>query len=477
MKNAALLNELFPKQTDFLKSLIIFLSIFLAACGGYGQLSTDNFYITELSASGTSGLETKLIITLNEHIPNLTAGDIKINTNIPVIKRDFNITDNPLIYELDIIPGQSGLIRVGLDPYSGFIGWNAKTANVHAIIGFNGVSELTITSYAKTGGTVLIPSHIAGLPVTSIGNSAFANRLLSGITIPDSVTTIENNAFARNKLENAESIEISENVISIGIGAFAYNQLTGINIPDGVVFLAGFNNNDLASVTIPSSVTTIGVNAFSYNMLTAITIPEAVTTIGNNAFSYNKLTNVTIPDTVTSIGNDIFSNNRLISAAISENVTIIGNSAFANNELTGVTIPAKVSTIGSEAFAFNLINNIIFSGNVLVIGAGAFRNNELVSVTIPESVHTIGDRAFRYNKLTEIIIPKSVKTIGDEAFRNNPLLEIRIGEKVNLNAASFGNGFEKAYEINERAAGRYYRININSTEWGFEMEPAVEPQP
>jgi hypothetical protein len=55
---------------------------------------------------------------------------------------------------------------------------------------------ITITGYGGPGGEVTIPDTINGLPVTKIGNSAFFHQYnLTGITIPNSVTTIGNSAF------------------------------------------------------------------------------------------------------------------------------------------------------------------------------------------------------------------------------------------------------------------------------------------
>src|SRR5260221_13000419 len=58
--------------------------------------------------------------------------------------------------------------------------------------------SITITRYFGRGGAVAIPNSINDLPVTSIGNSAFADsHSLTCVTIGESVTSIGNSAFAR----------------------------------------------------------------------------------------------------------------------------------------------------------------------------------------------------------------------------------------------------------------------------------------
>ena len=58
-------------------------------------------------------------------------------------------------------------------------------------------SAITITGYTGPGGAVTIPDTIIGLPVTTIGNTAFYDKTsLTNVTIPGSVTNIEGGAFA-----------------------------------------------------------------------------------------------------------------------------------------------------------------------------------------------------------------------------------------------------------------------------------------
>src|SRR5665647_1773477 len=80
-------------------------------------------------------------------------------------------------------------------------------------------STATITGYTGTGGVVAIPSTLGGVPVTSIGDSAFIQCIrLTSIIIPQSVTSIGTLAFS--DCSGLTSISIPQGVTSIGSYAF-----------------------------------------------------------------------------------------------------------------------------------------------------------------------------------------------------------------------------------------------------------------
>ena len=153
-------------------------------------------------------------------------------------------------------------------------------------------NQATITGYSGDGGEVVIPAELDGVAVVKVGDGwppVFGdfNYTVTSITIPDSVT-------------------------SIGDFAFAYcNNLTSITIPDSVTSIGEYafsRCSNLTSVTIGNSVTSIGTYAFNacYN-LTSVTIPDSVTSIGSYAFIYcTSLTRITIPDSIESIGEGAF---------------------------------------------------------------------------------------------------------------------------------------------------------------------------
>jgi hypothetical protein len=353
---------------------------------------------------------------------------------------------------------------------------------------------IMITGYYGTSKMITIPGMIAGKPVTSIGYEALAYKELTGVTIPDSVITIEDVAFYRNKLT---SITIPDSVTSIGASAFENNRLISVIIGGSVTYIWGsaFKGNNLTSITIPDSVTVIYKNAFKENNLISISMPDSEILIETGAFAGNPLTSITIglktmlsrtnggpleddlrlieayrsagflPGTYTRPNADTREWTRLAQAdefiaadfrledfkwfdhergvviigyvGTSSAVTIpwppvvsIGSDAFRGKNLTSVSIGNGVTSIGSKAFSDNHLDSISIGDSVTSIGSGAFENNRLTSVVIPNGVTIIDEGTFRNNQLTSVTIPDSVTRIGWGAFENNRLTSVVIPGSV-----------------------------------------------
>lgn len=81
-------------------------------------------------------------------------------------------------------------------------------------------------------------------------------------------------------------------------------------------------------------------------------IPSSITSVGNWAFEdCNSLTSITLPSSVTSIGWDAFSGTAIRSIVIPVSVSSIESSTFEDcTSLTSITIPSKVTSVGSFAF-------------------------------------------------------------------------------------------------------------------------------
>lgn len=152
----------------------------------------------------------------------------------------------------------------------------ANFATPAGCFGFD-IGSKMILFYNCSEQDVIIPSMIYGAPVEKIAFFTFMSKGLTSVTIPDSVTSIGQQAFFDNSLE---------------------------------------------SVIIPDSVTQIDPYAFAVNNLTSITLSNSLSMISSNVFHMNNLTSVTIPDSVTSIGYYAFYGNNLISITIGSNVDI-----------------------------------------------------------------------------------------------------------------------------------------------------------
>ena len=232
-------------------------------------------------------------------------------------------------------------------------------------------TEVTIFGYTGAGGMVTIPSSIASLPVTSIGDQAFRNfASVTSVTIPNSVTSIGADAFSG--CTGLTSVTIPNSVTSIGGTAFyECRGLTSVAIPNSVTSIGSGAFNEcrgLTSVAIPNSVTSIGSGAFSgCTGLTSVTIPNSVTIIEGWTFAgCSGLGSVTIPNSVTSIGNFAFTQcSGLASPTIPSSVTSIGHGAFSQCfALTSFTIPSSVTSIEGETFSnCTSLNSVYFQGN------------------------------------------------------------------------------------------------------------------
>ena len=236
---------------------------------------------------------------------------------------------------------------------------------------FSGTDSVSINKYLANDTSVIIPSYIGGLKVTSIGSSAFSEcPSLTSVIIPDSVSSI--NAGAFSQCTSLTSVTIGKGVTDIGNYAFrGCSNLNNLNIPDNVTNIGNYafaNCSSLKNVMIGKGITRIGSAVFSScGSLTSITIPNNIINIDDYAFSMSGLTSITIPDTVNSIGFQSFAFcNDLTSVTIGKGLTSTGEAAFAYcNSLTSVIIPNNITSIAPYTFeGCSNLTSITFIGNI-----------------------------------------------------------------------------------------------------------------
>ena len=294
---------------------------------------------------------------------------------------------------------------------------------------------------------IVIPADLNGLPVRAIGERAFQYANISSITIPDSIISIGDMAFYSSR--GLTSVYITDiaawcaidfggsslsNPLEVAQNLYVNGELvTDLIIPDSVTSIgdqAFAGCTSLTSIVIPDSVTSIGDEAFrGCTGLTSITIPDGVTSIGNYAFyGCGSLTSITIPDGVTSIGDSAFYGcESLTSIVIPDSVTSIGDSTFYGcDSLMSIVIPDGVTTIGDSAFfGCGSLMSVAIGDSVTSIEYSAFQGcTSLTSITIPDSVTFIRDSAFYgCGSLTGVYITDIAAwcAIAFESYDANPL--------------------------------------------------------
>ena len=280
-----------------------------------------------------------------------------------------------------------------------------ENSTLHIIADYAFQDSLTLQN-------IIIPAS-----VTSIGNNVFTGSInLTSISVESGNTVYrsEGNCIIRNS-DNTLIIGIKTSVIptsvtGIGMGAFyRCTGFTSITIPSSVSFIENnaFAYTSLSNITFAegSQLYTIGESAFQATQISGIIIPSNVVNIDDWAF-YNssKLTSVTIPDSVRRIGRRAFADTGLY------NSTSRGNAVYADRWVVGF---------------YGDTTNFVLRPNIVGIADGAFWGIAFSTVVIPNSVRYIGSGAFdSCTSITSIIIPASVWIIGSDLFRNNHNLTI-----------------------------------------------------
>ncbi|MBR3307691.1 MAG: leucine-rich repeat protein [Lachnospiraceae bacterium] len=329
----------------------------------------------------------------------------------------------------------------------------------------------TITKYNGNVSALNIPAELDGYKVVGIAANVFKGRSeLRYVSIPDSVTTIGNEAFSGCK--NLEVVELSKSLVSLGKSVFKNcTSLGSIEIPkslqsctenygsldytsDGGAF-EGCSN--LSDITFEEGITKIPGHIFvGCSGIKQVTIPNTVTEIGVKAFSHTGLEKIIIPDSVTIIRNSAFGNCKNATEIIlSKGLTTLGQGVFINDVgLTSILIPKSLQSCTenyesldytSDGGAFEGCTNlssVSFEEGRTVIPAHLFVGCPgLKEVVIPDSITEIGYKAFAHSGITDIVFSSKLETISGAVFYGcKELHEVTLPDSViSMGAYVFAN--------------------------------------
>ena len=373
---------------------------------------------------------------------------------------------------------------------SGGIGYHVLSAESHTV---EVTGKQNCTPYS---GNINIPSTVTydgtTYDVIALGEEAFYQATLSGITIPSSVTQIKYGCFL---FANCPStINVPASVTDIEALAFAAFNLTNINVDGdnpnyrsigGLLFskdtttLVECPKSKSGTITLPQNTKHLARYAFAYcQNITGVTFPEGLESIGYWAFVDNqRLNNVEIPSSVTHIGASPFVNcpvltnlsinegnthyymdgtmiysaggDTLISAHKSTDSVFLPNTLRVVNGFGGnsnvryVHVPDGVTVIGIEAFNGSSLVSIDLPSHLDFIDEYAFYYcQSLTRVGMPTTLDTMGEGCFHScNHLTSIEIPNGLRTIPEAAFfMCNSLSNITWGDAVEvIDTSAFGD--------------------------------------
>ena len=259
---------------------------------------------------------------------------------------------------------------------------------------FEGSNGQAVVIEWPQSGNVAIPSALGGLPLAVIDERAFYGCSgLTGVTVPESVTSIGAEAF--KGCSGLARVTILGPATAVGNDAFSGSGLQVLVVP-----MAWKGTGKLSAAGVPSGCRVV------YGRPEFVEGVEWVYDVGNGQ--------ATVTDVLATSG--VVSVPAVLGGCP---VTAIGERAFgAATGLTGVTLPDSVRRFGDYAFAgCRGLATLAISDLTTYIGREAFSGCAgLTSVVILDSAATIGNNAFSGSGLRMLEVPAAWK--GTDKLKN-----------------------------------------------------------
>lgn len=247
--------------------------------------------------------------------------------------------------------------------------------------------------------------------LTSLGSYSFERTAVNDITLPASLQT---GGYSFKSCASLKSIKFADGTTKLIEGLLQESAVESLTIPEGVTEIPTYFCNGckkLATISLPSTLRTIGIDAFSYcSSLDNVEIPKSVKTIKGRAFvSTTSLKNFTLQEGIQTMENSIFEYSALTSIYIPKTLSTT-DAPFMNSNITDVKFNESLATFTDKLF---------------------YGAHKLTDITIPDTIIKLGNSCLRETNLEVVIIPDTVKTIGNSAFEQcDNLCAVKIGAGV-----------------------------------------------
>ncbi|MBR0453492.1 MAG: leucine-rich repeat protein [Bacteroidales bacterium] len=253
---------------------------------------------------------------------------------------------------------------------------------------------------------------ILGPQVKTLSYKMFLHLPIEEITIPGTVTTIENNVFEDcTKLKHL-TFEPSTNgsALTMGYdddgdddGPFIDCPLESVNLNRDISYTFGTPDTD-----------TEGLFG-SKPTLTSVVLGEQVKSLTNNMFADAAITEIVIPGSVNTMGNDVF-----------HQCTSLTKVTFEPSE-EGTPLTMGYDTDGEDENLFqdnNALTTLVLNREIIQTQTGVNTNSEglfggmstLTSITLGEQVKTLSTYMFAGAAIEEIVIPGTLTSIANNVF-------------------------------------------------------------
>lgn len=342
---------------------------------------------------------------------------------------------------------------------------------------------LRLYQYEGTDTNIVVPDTIDGRKVTVLGNSTFQYCTqasdIESVTLPDSLTTIEKNAFYN--CEKLKSVTIPPNVSSIGLAAFveglSESSLTEIKVDpenpyfsekDGVVF----SKDGTKLIVFPSG------RSGDYQ------IPDGTVSVGDYAFYYCvNVSSITVPGSVRSLGEGAFGNcSSLTKAVLNEGLEEIGEYAFQSSSgIRDIIIPASVKSVGKNGLCLSSGCRIRVLSTDTIWADDAFRDSALIAGKKDSTLQKYAeDRGYMFVELSaDNRIPLQnewFEQITPEYEYNGKSHEPEIESSESAPELEQGSDYEVTYENNINAGTATIKITgkdifCGTVERSFKITP------